>query len=313
MSTCPRLRNWRPCPGSRRCGGRWSWCPHTGRCRSATPTCPPRCCPRAGRGGARTSCSSRPTTRCTARPMSSSGTWRVTFDSPGSSARRFTMSENIVLVHGAWHGGWAWQPVASRLRAAGHRVWAPTCPGLGIDDDPRGVTLAGCIDSVVSQVEASFAVDVTLVGHSWGGYVIAGAAPRLASRLKSLVFWSAFVPQSGVSLYDEIPPSYQELFTSLAGSSGDNTVAMPLEVFQGAFMGDADPAAAAAVHSVLRPQPFRTFTDPPADEALPPGEYGWDRVAERIKVPLVRVPGSHESMFTRPAELADAIAQAATG
>ena len=241
------------------------------------------------------------------------------------------MTENFVLVHGAWHGGWAWQPVASRLRAAGHRVWAPTCPGLGIDDDPRGVTLAGCIDSVVSQVEASFAVDVTLVGHSWGGYVIAGAAPRLASRLKSLVFWSAFVPESGVSLYEEIPPSYQELFTSLAGSSGDNTVAMPLEVFQGAFMGDAEPVAAAAVHSVLRPQPFRTFTDPPADEAyrnlgiplhyvlssedvaLPPGEFGWDRFAERIKVSPVRVPGSHESMFTRPAELAGALAQAATG
>ena len=240
------------------------------------------------------------------------------------------MTENFVLAHGAWHGGWAWQPVASRLRAAGHRVWAPTSPGLGIDDDPRGVTLAGCVDSLVGQVEASFAVDVTLVGHSWGGYVIAGAAPRLASRLKALVFWSAFVPVSGVSLYDEIPPSYQELFTSLAGSSGDNTVAMPLEVFQGAFMGDADPAAAAAVHSVLRPQPFRTFTDPPADEAyrglglplhyvlssediaLPPGEYGWDRFAERIKVAPVRVPGSHESMFTRPAELADALAQAAT-
>jgi pimeloyl-ACP methyl ester carboxylesterase len=105
---------------------------------------------------------------------------------------------------------------------------------------------------------------------------------------------------------------------------------MPLEVFQGAFMGDADPAAAAAVHAVLRPQPFRTFTDPPADEAyrsldiplhyvlssedvaLPPGEFGWDRFAERIKVSPVRVPGSHESMFTRPAELAGALAQAAT-
>jgi len=46
------------------------------------------------------------------------------------------MTENFVLVHGAWHGGWAWQPVASRLRAAGHRVWAPTCPGLGIDAGP---------------------------------------------------------------------------------------------------------------------------------------------------------------------------------
>ena len=167
------------------------------------------------------------------------------------------MSENFVLVHGAWHGGWAWQPVASRLRAAGHRVWAPTCPGLGIDDDPRGVTLAGCVDSVVSQVEASFAVDVTLVGHSWGGYVIAGAAPRLASRLKALVFWSAFAPEGGRSLYDEVPPNYQELFGQLARSSANNTVALPLEVFQGAFMGDADPAAAAVVHSVLRPQPAR--------------------------------------------------------
>ena len=220
------------------------------------------------------------------------------------------MTENFVLVHGAWHGGWAWQPVASRLRAAGHRVWAPTCPGLGIDDDPRGVTLAGCVDSLVSQVEASFAVDVTLVGHSWGGYVIAGAAPRLASRLKALVFWSAFVPEAGRSLYDEVPPHYQELFSQLAGASADNTVALPLEVFQGAFMGDADPAAAAAVHSVLRPQPFRTFTDPPADEAyrglgiplhyvlsagdmaLPPGEYGWDRFAERIKAARYRCPAA---------------------
>ena len=178
------------------------------------------------------------------------------------------MGENFVLVHGAWHGGWAWQPVASRLRAAGHRVWAPTCPGLGVDDDPRGVTLAGCVDSLVSQVEASFAVDVTLVGHSWGGYVIAGAAPRLASRLKRLVFWSAFVPEAGKPLYDEVPPAYQELFASSAGAS--------------------------------------------EDVALPPGEYGWSRFAERIKVSPVPVPGSHESMFTRPAELADALTQVAT-
>jgi pimeloyl-ACP methyl ester carboxylesterase len=237
------------------------------------------------------------------------------------------VGENFVLVHGAWHGGWAWQPVASRLRAAGHHVWAPTCPGLGIDDDPRGVTLAGCVDSLVSQVEASFAVDITLVGHSWGGYVIAGAAPRLASRLKRLVFWSAFVPEAGRSLYDEVPPAYQELFAASAGASEDNTVALPLEVFQGAFMGDASPAEAAVVHSVLRPQPYRTFTDAPGDEAyrslglplhyvlsqddvaLPPGEYGWNRFAERIKVSPALVPGSHESMFTRPAELAAALAQ----
>jgi hypothetical protein len=80
--------------------------------------------------------------------------------------------------------------------------------------------------------------DVTLVGHSWGGYPITGAAPAVAARLRKLVYWSAFVPASGRSLYDEVPPSYQELFASLAQASGTNSVAMPLEVWQGAFMND---------------------------------------------------------------------------
>jgi len=74
-------------------------------------------------------------------------------------AEEVIMAENFVLVHGAWHGGWAWQPVASRLRAAGHRVWAPTCPGLGIDDDPRGVTLAGYVDGKGRLHLAHHAVD----------------------------------------------------------------------------------------------------------------------------------------------------------
>ena len=30
----------------------------------------------------------------------------------------------FVLVHGSYHGGWIWQPVANRLRAAGHQVYA---------------------------------------------------------------------------------------------------------------------------------------------------------------------------------------------
>lgn len=34
------------------------------------------------------------------------------------------------LVSGAWHGGWAWRPVAARLRASGHRAIALTLPGL---------------------------------------------------------------------------------------------------------------------------------------------------------------------------------------
>lgn len=36
-----------------------------------------------------------------------------------------------ILVHGAWHGGWAWQDVAMILRAEGHAVVTPTLDGLG--------------------------------------------------------------------------------------------------------------------------------------------------------------------------------------
>jgi pimeloyl-ACP methyl ester carboxylesterase len=242
------------------------------------------------------------------------------------------MAENFVLQHGAWHGGWAWQPVAARLRAEGHRVIAPTSPGLGIDDDPSGVTLTDCVDALVAAVERSGLDDVTLVGHSWGGYVVAGAAPRLAGKLKRVVFWSAFVPEEGRSLNDEAPPHYTELFEQLAAASGNNTVLLPLEVFQGGFMQDADPATAAVVHSVLRPQSFLCFSEPAVggnayrdldvpidyllsvdDIAMPPGEHAWTpRFPERCGAAVTEIPGSHESMFTRPAELADGILRLAT-
>src|SRR5947207_12252012 len=40
-------------------------------------------------------------------------------------------AKTFLLVHGAWHGGWAWRRVADRLRARGHIVFAPTLTGLG--------------------------------------------------------------------------------------------------------------------------------------------------------------------------------------
>ena len=37
----------------------------------------------------------------------------------------------FVLVHGAWHGGWCWQKVATLLRQKGVAVVPPTLTGLG--------------------------------------------------------------------------------------------------------------------------------------------------------------------------------------
>ena len=239
------------------------------------------------------------------------------------------MTENFVLVPGAWHGGWAYQAVAASLRSRGHRVFADQ-PRPRRQRRPSGADTRGQRQRTRHRRREARADDITLVGHSWGGYVIAGAAPSLAAHLRRLVFWSAFVPEPGRSLYDEVPPDYQQLFAQVAGASADNTVALPLPVFQGVFMNDADPATAAVVHAQLRPQPYRFFTDPPVkgagyreagvplsyvlstdDVALPPGEYGWNRFAERIGATPIEAPGSHESLFTKPVELADAFLAAA--
>ncbi|WP_088319142.1 alpha/beta fold hydrolase [Kineosporia sp. R_H_3] len=235
------------------------------------------------------------------------------------------MSQPFVLVTGAWHGGWAWHAVAEHLRAAGHPVYAPTLPGLSDGDDPTRFSLADVVRSVVELVEGEDLRDVTLVGHSWGGYPITGAAPALAGRLRKLVYWSAFVPAAGRSLYDEVPPQYQELFGMLAGASGNNSVSLPYEVWQAAFMNDASEETQRIVHSLMVPQPYQYFTqtvepiDPATlgvpvayvlseqDVALPPGEYGWARFADRLGVVAQAAPGSHEACFTQPEALAKAL------
>ncbi|MET0188972.1 MAG: alpha/beta hydrolase [Pseudonocardia sediminis] len=238
------------------------------------------------------------------------------------------MSETFVLVTGAWHGGWAWRPVAEALRAGGHRVLTPTLPGLHDGEDPTGLHLSDTVDAVVNLVEGADLSDVTLVGHSWGGYVITGAAPRLASRLRKLVYWSAFVPAAGRSLHDEVPPAYQELFAGQAQASGNDTVALPFEVWAGAFANDASEEVQRLTHSLMVPHPYRYFLetvepiDPATlgvpvsyvlsaeDVALPPGEYGWDRFADRLGVTAQSAPGSHEACFTQPAGLAEALLKA---
>ncbi|MFY0406885.1 alpha/beta hydrolase [Solicola sp. PLA-1-18] len=240
------------------------------------------------------------------------------------------MTQTFVLFHGAWHGGWAWNAVAAHLRADGHVVHQPTAPGLAPGDDRRGVGLSTVADALVAHVEDADLHDVVLVGHSWGGMVLSSVAERLRSRLARLVYYSAFVPLSGESLYDLVPPDYQGLFTQLAGASDDNSVAMPLEVWRGGFMQDAGAEAQQIAHALMLPHPFATFTDPvggidyatldipqsyvisPDDVALPPGEFAWSpRFPERLADPLVvETVASHESMFTAPAEIAAALVRA---
>ncbi|MYW96172.1 alpha/beta hydrolase [Amycolatopsis rubida] len=235
------------------------------------------------------------------------------------------MTATYVLVHGAWHGGWCWRPVAERMRAVGHRVLTPTLPGFADGDDPAAHGLDDVIDFVATAIETQDLSDVVLVGHSWGGYVVAGAAPRVRSRLRKLVFWSAFVPADGAALYDEVPPETQELFTTLARESGTNSVSLPFELWRDAFIQDAAELVQRLTHGLLVPQPMQYNTtavrelEPDRlgiaaayllgaeDLTMPEGDAGWRRFAARLGVSPTVIPGSHELFFTQPGALAQAL------
>jgi pimeloyl-ACP methyl ester carboxylesterase len=236
------------------------------------------------------------------------------------------MMSRYVLVHGSWHVGTAWADVAGHLERNGHEVHSPTMAGHG-KNVPRDVSHDDCVDSVTDYVAEHGLTDFILVGHSFGGSVIARTAERIPKKIRRLVFWNAFVPVNGTSVLDNAPPAYQELFPVLASQSDDNTVTLPFEVWRDSFIGDADLSRARETYDMLVPEPLgptvekldltefyrllpgipRSYVLCNDDSALPPGDpvHGYLANARRLGVfRLLTLEGSHEVIFTNPALLA---------
>ena len=126
-----------------------------------------------------------------------------------------------VLVHGGGHGGWCYQRVARRLRAAGHEVHAPSLTGCGDRAHLVGphVDLDLHTRDVAALLHSEDLRDVILVGHSYGGMVITGAADRAADRVGRLVYLDAANPVNGQSLVDVAGPVINAV-RPMARSSG---------------------------------------------------------------------------------------------
>jgi pimeloyl-ACP methyl ester carboxylesterase len=114
----------------------------------------------------------------------------------------------IVIVHGAWHGGWRWKEVRLALQAAGHEVYTPTLTGLGERSHLASpdIDLETHIQDVVNVLEYEDLRDVVLVGHSFGGMVLPAVADRAAARLARLIYLDALLPRAGECSYDLFPP-----------------------------------------------------------------------------------------------------------
>jgi len=109
-----------------------------------------------------------------------------------------------VLIPGACHGAWCFDELAAALRANGHEVVAITLTGISERAHllHGGVNLETHIRDVLAELETRDAGDVVLVGHSYGGMVIAGVADRTPERVDALVFLDALVPHDGESCWD---------------------------------------------------------------------------------------------------------------
>jgi pimeloyl-ACP methyl ester carboxylesterase len=112
----------------------------------------------------------------------------------------------FVLVHGAWHGGWCWRFIRPFLK--GHDVFAPSLTGLGERKHLArpDIDLDGHIGDVVSLLEMEDLREVILVGHSYGGMVVTGAADRAPARIGRIVYLDAFVPENGKCTLDYVVP-----------------------------------------------------------------------------------------------------------
>ncbi|WP_414440575.1 alpha/beta fold hydrolase [Burkholderia sp. 22PA0106] len=149
----------------------------------------------------------------------------------------------FVLVHGAWHGAWAYERVAAALAAHGHASLARDLPAHGVSagypdsfggtdldafaQEPSpvaAVTLDAYADHVLDTIDRACALGhdrVVLVGHSMGGLAITAAAERAPERIAAIVYLSAFMPASGVDGLDYVraPENRGEMLASLMCAS----------------------------------------------------------------------------------------------
>ena len=221
---------------------------------------------------------------------------------------------NFVLIHGSYQGGWIWQRVASRLRAAGHTVYAPTMMGCA----ERRHELRPGIDTTTFANEVSELLffedlkDTVLVGTSSGGMIVCAVAERMRHRISRIVLVDALALFNGERTRDIVkrPPNTGPV-PMASGPTRD-------EAANGLF-ADLDPETKAWALDRYTPHPTGTseiqvklgdFWDMDWDatviwcrQAPNPGEAHVRRSAARLKAKWHEMDTGHYPMLTMPDEL----------
>jgi pimeloyl-ACP methyl ester carboxylesterase len=194
----------------------------------------------------------------------------------------------FVLVHGGGHGGWCYKLVARLLQARGHVVYAPSLPGMGehTHELRPGIDLDTHIDDVAALLRSEDLIDAILVGHSYGGMVITGAADRAPERVGHRVYLDAAYPRDGESLHEHAFESIDAARQALYVENGVELVMKPDPSHPG-FFGVHDPELAQWTYERLTPQPWACF----AQKLVLRGEAAMRAIPESHIICTATIPG----------------------
>lgn len=232
--------------------------------------------------------------------------------------------KTYVLIHGGFHGGWCWQPVARRLRAMGHDVHTPSHTGMG----ERSHLVPGKLDMAVFEKDLMQLFhyedikDAIVVGHSFGGSAVSLLADRLPERVRHLVYLDAMILLDGQSPLDTTPQGRLKHYEAI---SVDTPYGKAIPPADPTAFGIEDPAMVEWVRTRLTPQPLQTFLDPihlenPLGNGKPVTYIActapwWDGTASSRELARgmpgwgwIELPCAHDAMLLMPDELSDILA-----
>ena len=240
------------------------------------------------------------------------------------------MARRVVLVHGAWHGAWAWERVLPLLTAAEIPSTAVDLPGHGRDGGPLGDlhTDAARVRETLDQVDDG----VILVGHSYGGAVITEAGAH--SRVEHLVYIAAFALDHGESCVsaasaegaDRISHEGRPSLGDGFNAGPDGLITLDPTTAAACFYNDCDPDAVDWALARLGPQPLATLEGTPEEIAWrsKPSTYAvcgddlavhpdLQRILARRCGSVVEWPTDHSPFLCRPDLVAGLLAGLARG
>jgi len=232
---------------------------------------------------------------------------------PGLAKPAASPKPVIILVHGAFADAMGWQKLIPILLRDGYEVTAVENPLQTLDGDVA--TTRRVIDAQTRPV--------VLVGHSYGGAVITGAAAG-SSKVKALVYLAAFGPDDGEAVGafgDKYPVDLAKAlrpdsagFLYIDRSQLHKVFAADVSAGDAAIMGATQKPLSSSVFTASVPvAAWKTipswFVVSKRDHAINPDLERF--YAKRMHAHTTEIDASHVAFITHPAEIAKVIEAAA--